>query len=454
MLFEPRSRVRHVESASADEGFKAFLIRRGQERCREKWSEVLTLQEPAAPESAPSVTRAIMRARGRPRRVLVVDDLVPDRAMGSGFGRMCDALAEFARHGFAPVLYPMHGVALPGDQLVSNGVSILSGDLDAHLSRPDVFYDIVLVSRPPNFAVVAPLVRRHQPWASLIYDFEALFWRRLERQARLPESAASAAYLLSEAAAFRRLEEHIVVEADLAVTVSRDEAEILSAVEGHCPIETVMPLESDVSVTPAPFSARRDIGFVAGWLAGPTSPNADGMRWLVSKVMPLVRSALPWVRLRVTGSHPPDDVLALGDPNVQFEGHVEDLRTFYDAIRVVVSPARYGAGVKLKTVQALQCGVPIVSTTIGAEGIDTRGHGAIDVTDEPEQFAERLITLLTDESEWTLRRRTIARLLEDWKLRKLEGSWSTVITVALAGRPRGRHPILAPDHARHAEHVA
>ena len=126
------------------------------------------------------------------------------------------------------------------------------------------------------------------------------------------------------------------------------------------------------------------------------SPNADGLRWFVANVLPLVRVSIPWVRVHVTGANPPADLLELADPNLLFEGLVADLSALYDRTRVVISPIRFGAGVKVKTVQALQYGVPVVSTSCGSEGIDTYGLDAIAVADDPNDFARSLVTLLSD----------------------------------------------------------
>src|ERR1019366_6139786 len=133
-----------------------------------------------------------------------------------------------------------------------------------------------------------------------------------------------------------------------------------------------------------PFSERQDVLLAASWLPGADSPNGDGLTWFVRHVLPHLRRELPSVQLRVTGANPPPEILTLAGPNVQFEGRVNDLRALYDRSRVAIAPSRYGAGVKLKTVESLQFGVPIVATSVGAEGIDTRGTGALVITDDPE----------------------------------------------------------------------
>jgi glycosyltransferase involved in cell wall biosynthesis len=442
VLFEPRSRVRHHESASSDSAFKSFLFRRNQRRLQEKWASDLLFQEPAALGSTASVTRAVWRARGCPRRILVIDDRVPDPAMGSGDGRMFDALIELSSHGYALSLFPSTGARPPSDQLVSSGVAIVVDELSHHLARPEILYDAVIISRPYNFSRWSTIVRAHQPKAVLVYDCEALFWRRMARQAQLAGNTVESRAIAQEAELMRRVEEQIVLQADLAVALSRDEADILARIEGHCPIEVMLPLEPKIPFTTRSFAERRDIGFIAGWMAGSASPNADGLRWFVAEVLPRVRASLPWVRLRVTGALAPPDLRALADPNVVFEGHVADLDAFYDALRVAISPIRFGAGVKLKTVQALQYGVPIVSTAVGAEGIDAAGLTAIDVADDPESFSSLLVTLLTDAAVWNERRAAIAELVDSWGHGRPGASWNDVMARVWTRRPRGGHPLF------------
>ena len=440
VLFEPRSRVRHHESASSDPDFKSFLFRRNQGRLKEKWADLLALQEEAAPWSPASVARAVWRARGCPRRILVVDDRVPNPAQGSGYGRMFDALLELSSQGYALALYPSTGATSPSEPLVNAGVAIIDEDFVRHLARPETSYDAVLISRPHNYSRWSPTIRYYQPQAAVVYDCEALFWRRMARQAQL-DGATGQSLTSEHVNQMRQLEERIVVEADLLVSVSEEEAEILSKVEGHCPIETILPAEANVRFTSRPFAERGDVGFVAGWMAGPTSPNAHGLRWFASEVLPRIKAIHPWVRVRVTGGGVPAEVRELANPNLVFEGQVADLCGFYDRIRVAISPVRFGAGVKVKTVQALQHGVPVVSTTVGAEGIHLRGLAAIDVTDDPDVFAMMLLNLLTNSSAWNERRAKIADLVSEWRKGPSGIPWTEIMTKVWTRSRRG-HSLL------------
>ena len=443
VLFEPRSRVWHHESASSDHRFKRYLFARNQERLQAKWADQLTRHEPAAPDSPAAAARATWRAEGVPPTILAVDDRVPDPSLGSGYGRMFDALIELGRGGYAVSLFPVLGASgRPPGELIDAGVRIVEGDLRTHLSHPWVNYDVVVVSRPHNFSGTAATIRECQPRALLVYDCEALFWRRMLRQASLLTDPEERRRLLEAAATMQAEEERIVASADFAVTVSPEEADILRAVEGCCPIRPIRP--SEPSVTPGAETSHERVGiaYVAGWMAGTTSPNADGLRWFASEVLPLVRAAVPWVRVNVTGANPPEDLLRLEDENLHFTGHVPDLADFYAQTRVVMAPIRFGAGVKVKTIQALQYGVPVVSTECGAEGIDTGGLHPIVVADDAAAFAAALIALLTDHAEWGRRRAEVMALVDRWQNGLGSGSWTNVIGDVLERRERGGHAVL------------
>lgn len=449
VLFEPRSHVWHHESSSSDGRFKSFLFARNQRRILDKWAERLTAQEPPGPTSPAAVARARWRAEGVPARVLAIDDRVPDPSMGSGYGRMFDAVIDLAGTGYAVSLFPVLTAANgPPDALVSAGVRIVQDDLREHLSKPWVTYDVVLVSRPHNFGRVAVIVRECQPHAMLVYDCEALFWRRMERQASLMDEGDERQALITAAAEMRAFEEQIVARSDFAVTVSPEEADFLNAVAGCCPIRPIRPAEPSVAVGAQPYDERVGVAYVAGWMAGTTSPNADGLRWFAAEVLPLLRGAIPWVRVYVTGANPPPDLLQLADANLFFTGNVTDLAGFYGQRRVVIAPIRFGAGVKVKTIQALQYGVPVVATSCGAEGIDTFGLNAITVEDDAQAFAGAVVTLLTDKGVWNARRAQIEGLLGHWRSGIGASSWSQVVSEVLARRNRGRHALLDSSRSR------
>ena len=156
---------------------------------------------------------------------------------------------------------------------------------------------------------------------------------------------------------------------------------------------------ADATWTNEDFAERRGVGFVAGWSAGPGSPNvgrAEAVRPVTSgprRSPGILRRA----RL-VTGLKPRGRCCALRRELDPFVGVVPDLRNFYAGLRLAVVPIRYGSGVKLKAIEALQSGVPAIATTVGAEGIPIDVPGLLPVADDPREFAD-LVALLLEEEE-------------------------------------------------------
>jgi glycosyltransferase involved in cell wall biosynthesis len=123
--------------------------------------------------------------------------------------------------------------------------------------------------------------------------------------------------------------------------------------------------------------------------------NCEAAIWFVGQVLPHVRKALPEVEFWVVGSNPPSEVRQLeAIPGVHVTGTVEDVRPYYARAAVSVAPYRYGEGTKLKVLEAMACGVPVVSTTIGCQGIEARDGEHLLIADTPDAFADRVVGLL------------------------------------------------------------
>ncbi|MCU4185058.1 FkbM family methyltransferase [Acidiferrimicrobium sp. IK] len=389
---------------------------------RSRW---VAADAPAAPAG-----RVLTPLPGRDAvRILFVDDRIPNPELGCGYGRSYDTLCALAeREGTSVVFHP----GTPGGRGPAvEGVEVVE-DLAGYLARPGVDFDVVIVSRPHNVLGYGGYLTAKLPSAVKIYDAEALFFRRLEMQAELAAGAAQTRF--SEMAAAAKAEETSALEwGDFVVCISRDEAAIASALSGK-PVRTVNPRLRSPSVTSASFAGRAGIGLVAGWAAGAGSPNVDGLRWFVTEVLPLVRQRVPHATLRVTGGQPPAEVVALQDIGVvELVGLVPDIEHFYNSVRVAISPTRFGAGVKIKTVEAIQHGVPVVATEEAAGGLSPALRSAVAVASDAHRFAEEVIALLEDEAAWTRQREMSLRALERDLAEPdpLRVTWGEMIDIAL-----------------------
>jgi polysaccharide biosynthesis protein PslH len=127
-------------------------------------------------------------------------------------------------------------------------------------------------------------------------------------------------------------------------------------------------------------------------------PNIDGVIHFVQDIWPRIAEAHPEARCKIIGGRPPPSLLALAGPRVELTGFVSDLRPHLAAAAAVVVPLRLGGGTRLKIVEAMAMGKAIVSTTLGAEGIEAVPGRDVLIENEPTAFAEAVNRLLASPS--------------------------------------------------------
>ena len=145
-------------------------------------------------------------------------------------------------------------------------------------------------------------------------------------------------------------------------------------------------------------------------------PNAEGVRWLLREVWPLVRAEVPDARMLVVGGSPPADVEG---PGVEVPGRVPELAPWFARASVVVIPILSGAGIRLKVLDALASGKAIVSTTMGAEGAVVEDGEHLVLADDPAAFARAVVALLRDPARAASLGAAARRLAEeryDWRV--------------------------------------
>ncbi len=187
---------------------------------------------------------------------------------------------------------------------------------------------------------------------------------------------------------------------DAVVTVSAvDEQRLVKQLPiGRRPRLAIIPNGVDVAgLQPLPPAAEPVLLFV-GTLG--YEPNIDAAQFFATQVLPRVQAAVPATRLVIAGQHPAPGVLALAHlPGVSVIGAVPDLQPVYQAAQVVVVPLRAGGGTRLKILEALALGRPVVSTTIGAEGLDLIDGLHLRLADGAEALAEAIVALLRNPDE-------------------------------------------------------
>ncbi|MBC7806034.1 MAG: glycosyltransferase [Akkermansiaceae bacterium] len=127
-------------------------------------------------------------------------------------------------------------------------------------------------------------------------------------------------------------------------------------------------------------------------------PNVDGITWFVSEILPLVREKKQDTRVSIVGANPLKEIIALDkrDPGITVSGTVPDVRPYAKECGVFIVPLRSGSGVRVKILNALSMGLPVVSTTVGAEGIAVTHGENILIADTPRAFADAVCRVLND----------------------------------------------------------
>ena len=162
-------------------------------------------------------------------------------------------------------------------------------------------------------------------------------------------------------------------------------------------------------------------------------PNIDAMFYFMEKIWPLIIKRIPDAKFLVVGKDMPENLKSsLKSKNVILKGYVEDIREVLSSCSVMVVPLRYGGGTRIKILEAFAMGKPVVSTTLGCEGIEVHSGEEILIADTPESFAESVVQVLTYPDLREKLSRTGRKLVQekyDWEkiIQKLEGIYLRTI---------------------------
>lgn len=201
--------------------------------------------------------------------------------------------------------------------------------------------------------------------------------------------------LRAERRLVRRSEDRTARRFRRCVLVSHEEAAVLARRTG-LPVDRIADVPPLLAATPTHdrFAGAPEFVFL-GLLSLPH--NDDGLRWFLRDVWPLVRTRLPDARLRVIGREAQPALLRLTEEmtdSVSVEGFVADLTDALGPAAAMINPLRFGSGVKLKVIEALACALPVVSTPVGAEGIDSGPGTGVLVGQSPVEFADLLASVV------------------------------------------------------------
>ena len=226
------------------------------------------------------------------------------------------------------------------------------------------------------------------------HNVEAMIWKR---HYQIQQNALKKLYLYAQWLKMRAFEERLCRKFDAVIAVS---AEDRDQMRGDYSLDAVFDVPTGVDTEffkPKGVTERDPMNLVftgsMDWL-----PNDDAIRHFTDDILPIVRRKIPKVSLTVVGRNPSHYLteLAKKDPSINVTGRVDDVRPYMEKAAAYVVPLRIGGGTRLKIYEAMAMEKPIVSTTVGAEGLPLRDGAELLLADNAHSFAEAIVKLLKE----------------------------------------------------------
>lgn len=250
----------------------------------------------------------------------------------------------------------------------------------------------------------------------------------LQRKYDIQETFLARKFWYSQWQKLKRFEQTACRQFERVITVSENDKQECLKLAPEAKVD-VVPNGVDTESYQEPAATRPRHGLVFTGLMN-WHPNEDGIEWFLREIAPQVFNHQPDTKLTVVGKNPSGRMARLVDKfdNVNLTGYVDDVRPYLHQGLVYIVPLRVGGGTRLKILEAMAAGIPVVSTSIGCEGIKVTPGSDILVADQPDEFAQK-IKILSDDNELRTNLITAGKRLVaehyDWKIiaRSLEASW-------------------------------
>ncbi len=251
-----------------------------------------------------------------------------------------------------------------------------------------------------------------------LLDQHNAVWTIFKRMA-LQERGPKRIFLEREWRLLKRFEGDVCGRFEAVTSVSEEDRRALFEAIGTARDMPVIPIAVDAN-REQPIPRMPDAKAVLSMATMMWPPNVDGVMWFARDIYPIIHKALPETRFFVVGQRPVAEVRALpeSDPSIEVTGYVADPNSYIAQSACLIVPLRSGGGMRVKILEALARGIPIVSTTIGYEGIDLQPGKHLLVADTPQDFAEAVVRLIREpDFGRELARQGRERLLEryDWR---------------------------------------
>lgn len=424
-LYIPHSEVFHFEGQSngrdvnSTTGFKRFQ-KEHEGIFKNKWAKAFKGHGKVGDDLHLQKDRNILG------RALVVDHNTPTPNQDAGSYAALQEIKTLQRLGFKITFLPenMAHIGTANIELQRMGVEVLHAPFVTSLhqaleQRPDEF-DLIYITRYDVARRALAAIRKMAPRAKVLFNNADLHFLRELR------SVHHGATDLDRALTVRTDELALMRDVDAILTYNESEEAVILSHNLRSDNIFRCPWVATCKPTPASYKARNGLLFLGGFKH---TPNLDAVQYFLDEIQDHLKLDAAQGLLHVVGSHPPEKLRALDEAgDIHLYGFVDDLADAFDATRVFVAPLRFGAGIKGKIIEAMAYGLPVVTTSVGAEAIGlVNGINAL-IANDAEDLAQAIMRLSTDEDLWcSIRQNALSTIAENYSLAKADSSFSLAL---------------------------
>jgi len=336
------------------------------------------------------------------KRVLICSYHAPQLDRDSGARRVFHAIEFLQQESWLVTFIASDGIGCERDARVLRQRSIavydgLEHSLDDLLAS--TYFDLAILAFWSNAERYLPTIRRLSPSTRVIVDSIDLHFLREARGCFHKVAAYGQNRLLDGQYGLRLTREiNNYALADAVLTVSQKEADLINDFVSDSGLAYQVPDYEDLKPFALPFSKRRGILSIGSFQH---APNVEAAQYLCNDIVPrLDKRLLNEHPLFVVGNCLEETSFARQN-GIRMVGWVPSVEPYYEQARISVIPLLYGAGTKRKMIQALMAGIPTVTTSIGAEGLNLTDGEHVLIADDAEKFAASITRLLTDKKLWS-----------------------------------------------------
>lgn len=395
VVYQPKSVVIHEEGATSGTDVTVG-VKRYQEINRRIFAAKWAVELRAQPDATDMAVR-IAADRSAGRSILFIDYQMLTPNHDSGSRRSWEILQICRNQGYRIIFAAESGDEFSPamDALRQLGTMVIGGRwrIRSFLREEGDRLSCVFIARVGVARRWSGWLRFHLPNVPIVFDTVDIHHIREALEARLTGSRLDS----WRARRTRTAELDLVRRSTATVVVSESERRYLSEVVPDGAVFTVGNIHRPATYIPG-FDARSGLVFVGSFLH---SPNADGIRWFLREIWPLLDPAVRGAGLQILGQEPPEDLTSTSAHGVVVHGWVPDIAPFLLRARVAIAPLRFGAGIKGKIGEAWAHGLPVVGTTIALDSMVEPDDRAYVVADDPPGFARLIERLHGSPDAWS-----------------------------------------------------